>query len=68
VSAIGAGINASYANLRRGSEALRDLGATVGGISTSSFRITWMIPRDRLADATRMLHQRLVEATQPLLP
>src|SRR5437867_3594021 len=44
VSAIGAGINATYANLRIGTEALSRIGVTPAGVATSSFRITWMIP------------------------
>jgi aspartate kinase len=56
VSVIGAGINASFANLRRGSGALEAAGIAVHDIATSSFRITWMIPRARLSDAVRTLH------------
>jgi aspartate kinase len=56
VSVIGAGINASFDNLRRGTAALDQAGIAVRDVATSSFRITWMIPRDRLADAVRTLH------------
>ena len=56
VSVIGAGINASFENLRRGSAALEAAGIAVHGMATSSFRITWMIPRARLDDAVRTLH------------
>ena len=44
VSVIGAGINASFDNLRRGSAALETAGIAVRDVATSSFRITWMIP------------------------
>jgi aspartate kinase len=54
VSVIGAGINTSYRNIRRGSEALRPLG--IRGISTSSFRITWLLPDASIDDAVRLLH------------
>jgi aspartate kinase len=60
VSVIGAGINASFDNLRRGSGALEAAGIAMHGIATSSFRITWMIPRARLEDAVRTLHAQLV--------
>ncbi len=53
---IGAGINASFDNLRRGSAALEAAGIAVHDMATSSFRITWMIPRTRLDDAVRALH------------
>jgi aspartate kinase len=61
VSVVGAGINASFANLRRGSDALAGSGASVAGIATSSFRITWMIERARLDDAVRLLHAPFIE-------
>jgi aspartate kinase len=56
VSVIGAGINATFQNLRRGSEALASAGIAGTRIATSSFRITWMIDRARLDDAVRRLH------------
>jgi len=68
ISAVGAGINASYANVRAGSEALSGIGVTPAGIATSSFRITWMIPRDWTDVAVRALHKRFVESQSPLLP
>ena len=68
VSVVGAGINATYANVRSGSDALAGVGAPPAGIATSSFRITWMIPRHRTEDAVRALHSRFIEAEQPLLP
>ena len=60
VSVIGAGINASFDNLRRGNAALEAGGIGISGTATSSFRITWMIPRARLEDAVRALHALLV--------
>ena len=68
VSAIGAGINASYENVRRGADALKRAGIESAGAATSSFRITWMIPRDRTEDAVRTLHTLFIESDQPLLP
>lgn len=61
VSAIGAGINASYQNLLAGGGALRGADIPVAGLSTSSFRITWLVPRDRLDDAVRRLHALYLE-------
>jgi aspartate kinase len=68
VSVVGAGINATYANVRAGMETLRRLSIAPAGIATSSFRITWMIPRDHVADAVRALHARFIESQRPLLP
>jgi aspartate kinase len=68
VSVVGAGINATYANVRAGTETLTGLGITPAGTATSSFRITWMVPRDRMNDAVRALHARFIEADKPLLP
>ena len=56
ISVVGAGINASFDNVRRGSAALIAGGAPIEGIATSSFRITWMIDRTRLDEAVRLLH------------
>jgi aspartate kinase len=68
VSVVGAGINATYANVRAGAEALSGIGVTPAGTATSSFRITWMIPRDRTDDAVRTLHKRFIETEAALLP
>jgi aspartate kinase len=68
VSVVGAGINATYANVRNGAETLRAAGVEPVGTATSSFRITWMIPRDRMNDAVRALHQQFLEGQPPLLP
>ena len=58
VSVVGAGINASFDNVRRGSAALVAAGIAPHGVAASSFRITWTVPRDRLDEAVRLLHRR----------
>ena len=68
VSVVGAGINATYDNVRAGLETLAALGVAPAGIATSSFRITWMIPRERMEDVVRALHGRFIESQRPLLP
>ena len=68
VSVVGAGINATYRNVRAGLETLAAAGIVPEGTATSSFRITWMIPRDRTSDAVRSLHERFIDSQQPLLP
>jgi len=64
VSVIGAGINASFSNVRRGTSALDAAGLHSQGTSTSSFRITWMIERARLDDAVRLMHATFLETQQ----
>jgi aspartate kinase len=61
VSVVGTGINATYANVRRGADALTTRGIVAKGIATSSFRITWLVPRPAVADAVRELHARFLE-------
>jgi aspartate kinase len=61
VSVIGAGINASFQNLRRGSDALAASGIVAPHVATSSFRITWMIDRARLDGAVKLLHGLFIE-------
>jgi aspartate kinase len=68
VSVVGAGINATYKNLRRGTACLQDSGIAPQAVSTSSFRITWLVDRTGLDDAVRCLHAGLVDADRPLLP
>jgi aspartate kinase len=68
LSVIGAGINASFENLRRGCDALQSAGITWSGVATSSFRITWMIDGAQLDDAVRLLHQVFLEQSAPLVP
>ena len=55
VSVIGAGINSNYKNVIEGSAALAAGG--ILGVSTSSFRITWLVPVRGVDDAVRVLHK-----------
>jgi aspartate kinase len=68
VSVVGAGINASYKNLRTGTACLRDAGIVPQGISTSSFRISWLLPGDETDAAVRALHRFFIERTGPPVP
>ena len=68
VSVVGAGINATYANVRAGLDTLASLSIEPTGIATSSFRITWMIPRERVKDAVRALHGRFIDSQRSLVP
>ncbi len=66
VSAIGTGINSGYKNLLAGSACLRAAGMLASGVATSSFRITWLVERARLADAARALHGHYLEGAKSL--
>jgi aspartate kinase len=66
VSAIGAGINASFRNLRRACETAAAEGLTLLGVSTSGFRISLLLPEEQLATAVRALHRELVEQQEPV--
>lgn len=61
VSAIGAGINTSYKNVRLGSAALAAAGIESSGLSTSSFRISWLVADAAVNDAVRALHRVFIE-------
>src|SRR5262249_36280903 len=61
LSVVGAGINASFENVRRGSAALASAGIAIEAMATSSFRVTWMIDRARLGDAVRLMHATFLE-------
>ncbi|CAN5473165.1 hypothetical protein BH23VER1_BH23VER1_22410 [soil metagenome] len=60
VSIVGAGINRSYHNLLAGNAALEGSGITPSGTSTSSFRITWLVPSQSVDSAARALHQHFL--------
>ena len=66
VSVVGAGINASFDNVRRGARALTATGVHPVGVATSSFRITWMVPRSRLDEAVRLLHTTFIDQPGPI--
>ena len=68
ISIVGAGINASFENVRRGSSALTAAGIDSGAIATSSFRITWMIDRGRIQEAVRLLHRTFLEGQPQPVP
>ena len=68
VSVVGAGINARYTNLLRGTAALREARIAPQALSTSSFRITWIVPRADVDESVRALHAALVTADVPRLP
>jgi aspartate kinase len=62
VSAIGTGINATFANVRRALEVLAERDVAVLGVATSSFRISVLVEERAVQAAVRDLHERLVEA------
>jgi aspartate kinase len=62
VSVVGAGINATYQNVRRGAACLQDHHIASSGLATSSFRTTWLVQRDQLNDAVRVLHSTFIAA------
>jgi len=63
VSAIGTGINATFASVRVALQALAELDVAVLGLSTSSFRISLLVEEREVDAAVRRLHERLVEAS-----
>ena len=60
VSLIGAGINQDFGNWRRAAAILAELGCPMLGASTSSFRISFLIPQEHVEPAVRALHDGLV--------
>jgi aspartokinase len=54
--------------VRRGSACLTAEKIAPSAIATSSFRITWMIPRERLDDAVRAMHRTFIETGAPHVP
>src|SRR5438034_43852 len=58
----------AHATVGAGTALLEEKGIAPVMIATSSFRITWMVPRDRTTEAVQALHYRFIESAQPLLP
>jgi aspartate kinase len=67
VSAIGAGINATFGNLRRALGVMSQQGAGVLGVSTSSFRISLLMEESAVKDAVHALHDELVTEGEPVV-
>ena len=68
VSVIGTGITASHQRLLQGTQALRALNVPCSGIGTSSFRITWLVEREKVDEVVRYFHQIFIENTNPAVP
>jgi aspartate kinase len=68
VSIIGAGITASHERVREGSKALRDLRVKCLGIATSSFRITWLVEREKIDIVVKHFHRSFIENAAPVVP
>ena len=60
VSAVGAGINASHENLRKTLDVARACEAELLGVTTSSFRISLLLPEAAVDDVARALHAALM--------
>jgi len=61
VSAIGAGINAGYRNVRACLDVIQGLNLPLLGLSTSSFRISVLIDESGVDEAVRAFHRELLE-------
>jgi hypothetical protein len=64
VSLIGAGINQSFHAWRRAAAIVDGLGCPRWGASTSSFRISFLLPETHVDAAVRALHEGLVTETR----
>ena len=61
VSAVGVGINADHAHLRRALSAIESMGVKVLGVYTSPLRLSILVPVDRVPDCVRRLHEAFLE-------
>jgi aspartate kinase len=68
VSVVGAGINATYKNLRKGTDCLSREGILPQGVATSSFRITWLVTGEDIDRAVQSLHRLFIERAGPPVP
>jgi len=63
VSAIGAGINASFHNVREAVRLVSELGTPILGVATSRFRISLLVEEGAIPDAVRRLHRGMIDVT-----
>jgi aspartate kinase len=68
VSIIGTGITASHQRVLQGSHALRAFQVRSHGIATSSFRITWLVDRERVDQVVQFFHRIFIENANPTVP
>jgi aspartate kinase len=68
VSIIGTGITASHRRVVQGSHALRTLHVGSCGIATSSFRITWLVEREKVDKVVECFHRLFIENANPAVP
>jgi aspartate kinase len=68
VSIIGTGITASNERIRQGSQILKELNVNNFGIATSSFRITWLIEREKVEEVVQQFHRTFIESGSPVVP
>jgi aspartate kinase len=68
VSIIGTGITASHRRTLQGTQALRELNVHCFGIATSSFRITWLIEREKVDKVVQFFHQIFIEKANLAVP
>ena len=68
VSMIGTGITASHQRVLQGLQALGELDVHCFGIATSSFRITWLIEREKVDKVVGFFHRIFIENANPPVP
>jgi aspartate kinase len=61
VSAIGAGINTSFHNVREAVRLLSPLGTPILGLATSGFRISLLLEEGAVPEAVRRLHRGMID-------
>ena len=66
LSLIGEGLNRNNRALIATMALLREHGTPPAGVTTTSFRISLLIPRERIGEAVRICHRRWIEGPAPL--
>ena len=68
VSIVGTGINESHEKILSGARTLDQAGIEYYGAATSSFRVTWIVARDKVQAAVKRLHALFIEEAATLVP
>jgi len=66
LSLIGEGLNRNNRALTATMDLLREGGIPLAGVTTTSFRISLLVPRERIEEGVRICHRRWIEGHAPL--
>jgi aspartate kinase len=68
VSIVGTGITMTNQRVREGLQALQEMGVHCSAFATSSFRVTWLVEREKIDAVVQNFHRIFIENANPAVP